>query len=84
MEDLLCPDCRDKVRRRLVQKGEVNRKQVAYSHAVEVKHKADQLLKKFKKFPSLVHDCINSEQYIAMLDKLYNYNQSEKVSLLYN
>lgn len=44
MEDLLCPDCRAKVRRRLVQKGETNRKQVAYSHAVEVKHKADQLI----------------------------------------
>lgn len=58
---------------------------IAMLHLINHKDfKPNQLLNKFKKFPSKVQDCVNSEQYIAMLDKLYNYNQSDKVSLLYN
>ena len=46
--------------------------------------KSSQLINKFKKFPSLVYDCVNSEQYVVMLEKLYNRNQTNKVSLQYN
>lgn len=58
---------------------------IAMLHLINHKDfKSSQLLSKFKKYPSKVHDCVNSEQYIEMLNKLYNYNQSHKVSLLYN
>lgn len=45
MEDLLCPECRDRVKRKLAQRGESNRKQLAYSYALEVKHQADELMR---------------------------------------
>jgi hypothetical protein len=43
-----------------------------------------QMLRKIKlRRTELVH-CINSEQYLVLLQKLYNYKQSNKVNLIYN
>lgn len=44
----------------------------------------DQLLRKIKLQKSVMVDCTNTEQYLILLQKLYNYKQANKVNLLYN
>ena len=44
----------------------------------------DQLLRKLKFKKSELIDCTNKEQYIILLDRIYNYGQSKKISLIYN
>ena len=44
MEDLLCPACRDKIKRRLAQQGESNRKQLVYSQATAIRDKVTLLV----------------------------------------
>ena len=44
----------------------------------------EQLLRKVRLQRSVLVDCTNTEQYIILLMKLYNYKQTNKVNLLYN
>ena len=44
----------------------------------------NRMFKKIKKYPSKLVDCTNTEQYMILLEKMYNYNQSDKVSLIYS
>ena len=44
----------------------------------------NRMFKKIKKYPNKLVDCTNTEQYMIMLEKLYNYNQSDKISLMYS
>ena len=42
----------------------------------------EQLLRKVRLQRSVLVDCTNTEQYIILLMKLYNYKQTNKVNLL--
>ena len=44
----------------------------------------EQLLRKVRLQRSVMVDCTNTEQYLILLQKLYNYKQSNKVNLIYN
>tara|TARA_Y100001973_G_scaffold19151_1_gene28232 strand:- start:329 stop:1069 length:741 start_codon:yes stop_codon:yes gene_type:complete len=44
----------------------------------------NQLLRKIKLKRAELFDCTNTEQYILLLNKIYNYGQSKKVNLIYN
>ena len=44
----------------------------------------DQLLNKLKCQSSELVHCTNTEQYLILLQKIYNYRQSKKVNLIYN
>tara|TARA_Y100001973_G_C5171976_1_gene319648 strand:- start:769 stop:1521 length:753 start_codon:yes stop_codon:yes gene_type:complete len=46
----------------------------------------NRMLQKIKKYPNMLKDCTNKEQYMMLLEKMYNYNQPEKskISLIYN
>ena len=47
------------------------------------KFSLDQLLKKLTYQSRKLVDCTNKEQYIALLQEIYNFKQSKKVNLLY-
>ena len=44
----------------------------------------NQLLRKIKLKRAEMFDCTNTEQYVILLNKIYNHGQSKKVSLIYN
>ena len=45
LDDLLCPECRDTVSRYIVQNGAASKAQLQYRLAVQLKKKADELMK---------------------------------------
>ena len=48
------------------------------------KFEFNRMLRKIKLNPTQLVDCTNTEQYMILLEKMYNYNQSDKVSLIYS
>lgn len=38
---------------------------------------------KIKKYPTLIEPCLNTEQYLLMFEKIYNYRNTKKVSIRY-
>ena len=44
----------------------------------------NRMLRKIKLNPTKLVDCTNKEQYMILLENMYNYNQSDKVSLIYS
>lgn len=43
--DLLCPECRDAINRHIAQNGAANRSQLQFKLALQLKKKADELIK---------------------------------------
>tara|TARA_Y100001963_G_scaffold139598_1_gene205592 strand:+ start:173 stop:904 length:732 start_codon:yes stop_codon:yes gene_type:complete len=44
----------------------------------------NRMLRKIKLNPATLVDCTNKEQYMILLERMYNYNQSDKISLIYS
>jgi len=47
----------------------------AFSHP---KYSQSQLIEQMSKHPKLVHDCLSTEDYLRMLETLYNYHQKDE------